>query len=73
MAICKGKLNSSWNSFSQDVYIKTDNEKHKSGVIFKFSETVMVERCEAITKAGKRCMKPAINGETYCSTTHKPK
>lgn len=72
MAICKGKLNNSWNSFSRDIYIRNDNEKYKSGVVFEFTETVMVERCEALTKAGKRCMKPAINGKTYCSSVHQP-
>ena len=73
MSICKGKINDSWHSYSRDLYTKSENEKHISGVVFEFTETIMVERCEAITKAGKRCMKPAINKESYCSSVHQPK
>lgn len=73
MAIYKGEINDLWHSFSREIYTKRANEKHKTGIVFEFTETLMIERCTAQTKAGKRCLKPAINGEVYCSSVHKPK
>jgi hypothetical protein len=70
MSIMKGSLNSLWHSYSVDIYIKADNEKHQTGTIFKFLETRDVERCSAITKSKKQCLKPAIHNKNYCSETH---
>lgn len=73
VVIYKGRLNDSWHSFSREIYTKKDNDKHKNGVVFEFSEELMVERCTAQTKAGKRCLKPALKGKVYCSSIHSPK
>jgi hypothetical protein len=73
MAIKIGGLDDSWSSFSKDVYAKKVNEKYKSGTVYEFVETRMVERCTAITKSGERCLKPALNGKSYCSSVHKSK
>lgn len=68
--IMKGELNTHWHSYSEDVYIKTDNEKNKSGTLFEFIETINVERCSAITKKKTQCLKPAIHNQNYCCETH---
>ena len=73
VSVMKGPLNNNWHSYSIDIYTKVENEKHKSGTVFEFLETRMVERCSAITKKNKQCLKSAIYGKTYCSETHKPK
>jgi hypothetical protein len=68
--IMKGALNLNWHSYSEDVYIKADNEKYKTGTIFEFIETIDVERCSAITKKKTQCLKPALHNQNYCCETH---
>tara|TARA_R110000737_G_scaffold353249_1_gene403555 strand:+ start:2216 stop:2587 length:372 start_codon:yes stop_codon:yes gene_type:complete len=70
MNIIKGELNSHWHSYSEDVYVKAENEKYKTGTIFEFIETINIERCSAITKKKTQCLKPAIDNQNYCSETH---
>lgn len=70
MNIMKGELNTNWHSYSEDIYIKTENEKHKTGTIFEFIETINVKRCSAITKKKTQCLKPAIHNQNYCCETH---
>ncbi|MCP4274462.1 MAG: hypothetical protein GY781_21260 [Gammaproteobacteria bacterium] len=71
IAICKGKLNERWFSYCHDIYVKKDNDKYKAGTIYEFSETIIVERCSAVTKKGKRCMRAALSGKNYCDSIHK--
>ncbi|MCR9297304.1 hypothetical protein NB466_00255 [Vibrio fluvialis] len=67
VVLCKGKLSSNWHSYSEDIYEKNENEPHKAGVIFTFVETIMIERCTAITKNKTQCLNPALYGESTCS------
>ncbi|HCG5272423.1 TPA: hypothetical protein NJZ13_000527 [Vibrio parahaemolyticus] len=62
------KLPSDWESYSVDVYEKSNLE---NGIAtYKFTEARMVERCKAMTKQGTRCMKAAKHLKSYCSITH---
>ena len=66
--ICKGELSKKWHSYSQEVYSKLENQPHKSGTVFQFVETVIVERCSATAKSGTQCLHPALQCETMCGT-----
>ncbi len=66
------RLGRDWSSYSVEIYAKAASEPHKAGTVFEFAGTRDVERCCGITHQGQRCIKPAKDGVSYCSITHKP-
>lgn len=66
------KRSSNWISHMFEIYEK-DEEKQQEEFkpVYRYIDHYMEERCSAKTQKGKRCMKPALSGKTYCCITHK--
>jgi hypothetical protein len=62
-----GKKDKFWTFTARHVYKKTPQRKDGL-IVYTFDETLTVERCSALTKAGSQCMKAARNGQKTCET-----
>jgi hypothetical protein len=71
IGIYTGKLNSNWFCFNTDVYEKQIRNDDTEPFVYLFKDKRIVNRCTAITKKGTRCSHPAVDGQSYCSETHK--
>jgi hypothetical protein len=71
IGIYKGKLNNNWFCFSTDVYEKQLRNDTTDPFIYLFKGKRTVNRCTAITKKDTRCKHAAVDGQAYCSETHK--
>ncbi|WP_415906845.1 hypothetical protein ACMXYX_17960 (plasmid) [Neptuniibacter sp. QD72_48] len=71
MVIYKGEIDPVlWDSYRADVYTKRDQGKNDSGVVYEHKERIMVQRCRAATKSGKRCKNTAQDEQIGLCKTH---
>ncbi len=73
VSVVKGALSENWISYGCELYEKEPNEKYVSGMKYSYKESLVIERCQANTKQGNRCLKPAKLDSDYCSSVHEPK
>jgi hypothetical protein len=68
VSVWKGHWSSSkdWLMFLREIYTKSTREDEQ--IIYTFSDSLEVDRCEAKTQKGTRCMKEALEDIVFCRT-----
>lgn len=69
----KGSLNSTWQSYKSEVYLKLENEKHIAGTVFKYAGDHQFYRCQSLTQKATQCSRVTTDKKNLYCTLHRPR
>ncbi|RJX73611.1 hypothetical protein DZ860_05090 [Vibrio sinensis] len=63
-------LPANWHSFTRNVYVRSNKQTEPEDILYDYSGEVTIKRCKGVNDSGKRCIKPAEDGKSYCCCDH---